>query len=378
MTTVKIQEVWNGTRDSCYVYVLEGKILRHVGNYAIKTEKLEKYRFYEVPIENVRDKPVFVFKFSKKGICGVSKREIEDWINSSYPTGDLSHSLEDVIKELENYIFEIRDVELKRFVEALETMYKRMIDEIKDYFKRLNAELVLSGHAERVYDAIRDVRYCYFSCLAIPDDVRRKRSLRKVCEWIYQLWVLKLVCESLGATEIVKMSWQDKPRVWIEQGKPYPCCIVNTHYGYFACYFKPQAHELIRLSKMFTGNREFVRPDIAVVRINENEVKEIFYEWIINRFDFIVECKVRKINTRDLKQITTYIDDFQPNALILASLERTLNSTRITLNSRDAIIVDGLNPNDPEKVKLFKIYVRDQFKFVLTSVNGVENRLSHF
>jgi hypothetical protein len=107
MTTVKIQEEWNGTRGSYYVYVLEGYILRHIGNYAIKTERLEKFRFYEVPIENVKNKPVFAFKFSKKGICWVSKHRIEDWINSSYPTGEWSHSLEDGIEELEGYSFEI-------------------------------------------------------------------------------------------------------------------------------------------------------------------------------------------------------------------------------------------------------------------------------
>lgn len=273
MTTVKIQEEWNGTRGSYYVYVAEGNILRHIGNYAIKTEKLEKFRFYEIPIKNVKDKPVFVFKFSKKGICRVSRHRIEDWINSSYPRGKWSHLLEDGVKELRNYSFEIRNAELKQLVEALETTYKRIIDEIKDYFERLNAELMFSGHAERVSDAIKDVRVCYFSCLAIPDDVRRKRSLRRVCEWIYQLWVLKLVCESLGATEIVKMSWQDKPRVWIEQSKPYPCCVINTPYGYFACYFEPQAHELTHLNDVSTSRREFV----AVIRINENEVKEIFY-----------------------------------------------------------------------------------------------------
>ena len=363
MTTVKIQEVWNGTRDSYYVYLLEGKVLRHVSNYAIKKEEMREFRLYEVPIEKIKDN-LFMFKFSKKGSCRVYRYEIEDWINSSYPTR--SHSLEDVVKELKNYSFEIRDVELKQLVEVFGTIYKRMIDDIKDYFKRLNAELIISGHAERVYDAIRDARYCYFSCLAIPDDVRRKKSLRRVCEWIYQLWVLKLVCESLEATEILRMSWQDKPRVWIEQGKPYPCCIINTPYGYFACYFKPQVYELVHLGKIFTDKREIVRPDIAVVKINENKVKEIFYEQVISKFDIIIKCKVRKINTRDLKQITTYIGDFRPNALILVSPEGSSNGTKETLNLRHVHIVDRLNPNDSEKIELFKSYIGDR-KYLFSS-----------
>ena len=162
------------------------------------------------------------------------------------------------------------------------------------------------------------------------------------------------------------MGWEDKPRIWIEQGKPYPCCVIKTTLGYFACYFEPQAHELIHLSRMFTGKREFVRPDIAVVRLDENEAKEIFYKQVISQFDIIVECKARKINRRDLKQITAYVNDFQPNALILASLEKIPSNVRKALNSK-ILIVDDLNPNNLEKVNLFKSYVRDQFKLVLAA-----------
>ena len=44
MTTVKIQEEWNGTRGSYYVYVAEGNILRHIGNYAIKNGKVREVK----------------------------------------------------------------------------------------------------------------------------------------------------------------------------------------------------------------------------------------------------------------------------------------------------------------------------------------------
>jgi len=83
MTTVRIREEWGGTRDSYYIYVAEGKILRHISNYADRKEELEESKFYEVPIERVRGKPIIRFKFAKDGTCRVSEHKIEHWLDEN-------------------------------------------------------------------------------------------------------------------------------------------------------------------------------------------------------------------------------------------------------------------------------------------------------
>ncbi len=49
------------THGSYYIYVVEDKILRHISDYVIRREELEEFKFYEVPIERVKDKPIIRF-----------------------------------------------------------------------------------------------------------------------------------------------------------------------------------------------------------------------------------------------------------------------------------------------------------------------------
>lgn len=76
---VKIGEKWNGTYGAHYVYVAEGNTLIHISKYAVKTNKDDKWIYYEVPIHRVLGKDVYCFSFSNAGSAFIAKCNIDSF-----------------------------------------------------------------------------------------------------------------------------------------------------------------------------------------------------------------------------------------------------------------------------------------------------------
>lgn len=212
-------EKWSGTRGSFYIYVGEGKVLRHISHYAVKKEKINNLVFYEVPISKISGKKIFLVDFTCSGYGFIREYIVEDRIDLSYylkmdkckVLKGLGVLEEEGIEMLKDYEFEINDNELKQLINEFETTYLQMINEIKEYKERLKFEIFFARHAERTRNVFKNLKICYPSCLFLPDDRKRKMSLRNVCKWIYQLWILKLFCEVVETIEIVKKEWASKP-----------------------------------------------------------------------------------------------------------------------------------------------------------------------
>jgi len=354
MGSVRIWEKWKkGTRGGYYVYVAEGRILRHISRYAVKKDKADNNLFYEVPINKILGREMFVFSFSNSGVGHISEHRIEDWISSKFYPKERKWSglLEkEGVERLKDYEFEIANAELKQLVKEFESSYVQMIDEIKNYQKKLGFEIFFAEHAERTQEAFINPKACYLACMSLPDDRKRKMSLGRVCEWIYQLWVLKLFCEAVETREIVKREWASKPYWWIEQGKPHPTCILSTPFGYLTCWFEFQVHEMIHLKGAFTRKREHVRPDIVVAKGFHESVKSL------DRIDLIIECKAREFRywKNDIySQIPAYLEEFNPDSLILASFSPIPNNAKRFLDSRGIVVVDDLRLSNRERIKLF-------------------------
>ncbi|MEM4489414.1 MAG: hypothetical protein QXK88_11605, partial [Desulfurococcaceae archaeon] len=79
--------------------------------------------------------------------------------------------------------------------------YRRMVDEVKGYARRLNFE-ILFMRARRTEEIFKDVEEGLIPCLVLPNDRARARCLKTPMEWIYQLWTTMLVCKALGIVEI--------------------------------------------------------------------------------------------------------------------------------------------------------------------------------
>jgi len=359
MNVVRICEEYEGTRGSLYYYVVEGNKLRHISRYAIGENKHGRIVYWSVPIKNVSGKPIIELGFSGSGYGHASEYRIEDFIASKdgFPKSEnrkWRESLKKAMERLRNYEFEIFDLELKKLIKEFKTLYVQMIDDVKKYSEKLVFKLSFVGHASRVRSAFDDVSRCLFACLSNPKDKSRLMSLRNVCRWIYQLWVLRLICEAVEAKSIKREKWQEKPCWWIEQGTPIPTCILETPYGDITCWFEFQFHEMAHWASVFTRKREHVRPDIVIVKGSYKVAKEV------GSIDLIVECKERdfKMWKNEIKQVRAYAENFRPKSFILASLKQIPQHYKHLIEKTGIKVVDSLYPTKRDKIQKFTEIVR--------------------
>jgi len=157
---VEIMEEWRGTAGGQYYYVREDNRLRHISSYAVGKAGVRKNSRgsaveYEVPASSLEGRLIYGFGFSNSGYfypmvyrAGVlfTNRRLEAL--SCERVADL--------RELKGLEFEIRDATLKQRIEELKTVYRRMVDEVKDYARRLNFE-ILFMRARRTEEIFKDV-----------------------------------------------------------------------------------------------------------------------------------------------------------------------------------------------------------------------------
>lgn len=186
----------------------------------------------------------------------------------------------DDISELQGLEIEVQDPFLKQCLYELKTLYKAMIEELKEYEKRLDFAIVFGGHAERTKEIFEDPDTGVLTCLCLPNDKARLRALEVPMRWIYQLWIMKLTCEALGVERFDYGWWR------IEQGKPIPTCTPRRGEECFTLWFEFQPHELAHWTGAFVGRRVPVRPDIIVAKGCLREVDELENTGFI-----IIECK---------------------------------------------------------------------------------------
>ena len=382
---VEVCEEYRGTRRSRYYYVVEGHLLRHISRYAVRKNVEDESVYWDIPIEKVSGKPIIAFDYSGSGYGVIAECRIEDFIGSKYrgsPNyGKLKWTgpLKNEIWRLRGCKFEIFKNELKELVDEFTSLYAQMINDIRKYSKQLGFGIFFVGHAPRVENAYHyGVDVCLFECLSNPEERSRLMSLRTVCRWIYQLWVLKLVCEAVG-TESIKRRYEgeEKPEWIIEQGNPRPTCILETPRGPITCWFEFQPHkmahlirvlvkepdlatkwfrlskeEVKRLSKyedIDVGNVRHVRPDLVVVKGEYKHADEV-----IESIDLIIECKERKFQDWESdidEQISAYLKLYKPKKFVLASLKPVPNFTKSKLAHMGIGTIDNLNPDNKNAIE---------------------------
>lgn len=383
---VTICEEWRGTHGGEYYYVAEGSLLRHISAYSASSyiEKVEEDSMrallsrivrqalgspqegpkstrhcYEVPVEALRGKQIIGFSFSRSGYSSVRVHAVEDFAESEYKgsprlrSGILYGSMKDVIQMLTGYSFEISNPSLISFVEEYRSAYVHMVYEINAYAKSLGFDLAFGGHAERVREAVsEDPMVALYSCLSLPEDRSRLACIKEVAKWIHQLWVLKLIGEGLGASSVKDP--YGNPYMYVQQGCDVPACIFQTQAGPFSAWFEFQLDKMAHLRGMFSGRREYVRPDIAVARGAYSGVDEL------SSIDLLVECKEDEFESWKLDadtQMIEYARRFGPKSFVLTSLKPVPNEARNYFNRLGVVVVDGLKPGAKDRIEEFKAFV---------------------
>jgi len=362
-TTIIKEDIGRGTRGGSYIYVVDGKELVHISDYATKRMPGKYVVVYEVPMEKIVGKVLYCFDFSIKGWAYLLKCKIEDFENGYPKKYEYCESPGKRIHEIRNLEFRVRDPKLLSLITQFKQLFMPMIQEIKQYKGMRGFEISFRGHQQRLRDAFEDPEVYYFTFMSLPDDRSRINSLKVTRRWIYQLWILKLLCDALRVSEFKGHNiYEGKPRWWIEQGSDISTAIARTPFGDITFWLEFQPSRDAHMLGMFTERRVSIRPDIVVAKG--------CFEWteeFVNskrRIDLIIECKEDPFNAwrNEIEsQILPYQETFKPNNFIIASLEHVPDTEKKYLERRGIRVVDDLRVNSRNIITFYNL-VREQFK----------------
>ncbi len=364
MRLIRIKERWKGTRGGFYVYVVEGDMLVHISNYAkrILLGKWEEEVVYEVLEDELKDKVIYCFDYSRSGNAFLIRCSINDFIDGELKKYDYLESLEKRIHEIRNLDFLVKDRKLLSLVSRFKQIFIPMAEEVKSYARVKGFELSFIGHQARLEEVFRDPVLYYFTSMSLPKNRSRAMSLRVVQKWIYQLWVLKLLCEALNVSKFKGHEYKGVPRWYIEQGSAFSTAIAETPFGDATFWLEFQPGIAAHMIGMFVRRHVPVRPDIIAVK---------GYFLMTNDFlnsgkpiDLLIECKEGPFTTwrKDIQsQIIPYKEAFKPRTFILASLEYVPANVKSKLGSLGIKVIDNLKLGS-KSIEIFSDIVRESFR----------------
>lgn len=363
--TIKIkEEVGKGTRGGPYVYVVEGNELVHISEYADKKlpGKYEDEVVYEVPANKVAGKALYCFDFSRSGGEFLYKCKIEDFEDGRPKGYEYFELLGKHIHEIRNLRFRVKNLTLASLLTQFEQLFISMIHEIKEYEGMQNFKISFMGHQARLANAFGNPEVYYFTFMSLPNDRSRIKSLKVTRRWIYQLWVLKLLCDALQVSKFKGHGYEGKPYWWIEQGSDFSTGIGETLFGDVTFWLEFQPSKGAHMMSMFVGKRIPTRPDIVAVKGYFERTKD----FVDSRkpVDLVIECKediFDKWQNEIQSQILPYQETFRPNNFLIVSLKPVPDATKIYLESRGMKVVDDLKP-DSENLKTLYDIIRRVFE----------------
>jgi len=361
---IRITERWRGTRGGFYVYVVEGDKLIHISNYAKRTlpGKWEDEVMYEVSGDVLKDKVLYCFDYSRKGGAFLIKCNINDFVDGELKRYDYLESLNKRVQEIRNLEFFVKNRKLLSLMSQFKQVFIPMVEEIKSYEKVKGFKLSFRGHQARLEEVFRDPILYYFTSMSLPRDRSRVTSLKIVRRWIYQLWVLKLLCEALNVSRFKGHEFRGIPRWYIEQGSAFSTAIAETPFGDVTFWIEFQPGVAAHMIGMFIGRRIPIRPDIVAVRGHFLTTDDFLDSG--KPIDLLIECKEGPFDTwrEDIqKQIIPYKEIFKPNNLILVSLEYVPTNVKSELDSLGIKVIDNLRPRG-KNIEIFRDIIREVFR----------------
>jgi hypothetical protein len=362
-TTMVKEEIGRGTRGGPYIYVVEGKNLIHISNYAIKrlSGEYEDEVIYEVPTNKIAGKVLYCFDFSRSGGAFLGKCKIEDFEDGRPKKYEYYELLEKSISEIRNLRFYVENPILLSLLAQFEQLFIPMIQEIKEYERLQNFKISFMGHEERLENAFENPEVYYFAFMSLPNDRSRINSLKVTRKWIYQLWILKLLCNALQVFKFKGHEYEGKPYWWIEQGSDFSTCIGETPIGNITFWIEFQPDREAHMRGMFVGRHFPIRPDIIAVRGCFERTKDFIESK--KSVDLIIECKedpFDKWKNEIESQILPYQQIFKPSNFIVVSLEHIPDVIKRDLGYRKIRVVDDLRPNG-ESIRTFYDLARKGF-----------------
>ena len=357
--TVKIkEEVGRGTRGGPYVYVLEGNELIHINEYASRKLpcKCTGEVIYEVPKNKLVGKTIYCFGFSRSGGEFLIKCKINDFEDGRPKRYEYCESIRKRFNDIRHLKFRIREPTLIFLLTQFNRLFIPIIRDIKEYENIQNFKISFMGHQARLEDAFRNPELYYFTFMSLPRDKSRIKSLKVTRRWLYQLWVLKLLCEALKVSKFKGHKYEGEPYWWIEQGSDFSTGIGETPFGDITFWLEFQPGKGAHMIGMFAGRRVPIRPDIVVVK---GYFKRTI-DFIDSKkpIDLIIKCKeapFSKWKNEINSQILPYQETFRPRNFIVVSLESVPQRIKKNLETHEIKVIDNIKPSSENLRTLYNV-----------------------
>ena len=341
------------TRRKVFHYVLEGNVLRHVSKYAVKEARIVGRKalkvVYDIPVERVRGKDVYEFRFSSSGGFTAVKFSPSELLEGG-EGGSVS------MQEVQALEFEVERDEVRELVREILERYGPMVDEINSFRKGMNISVRTS---ERVGDYLKDLKYGLAGSLCNWPEETRVDSLEQTSRLLYQLWTLKTTHEALGAVRV--------ERGWLaEQGSKYPASVfVDDRDDYWTCWFEPQRVKRAPrgykgpLTPLFERKIAWRRPTIVIARGRHDSLTDV------QKFDILIECRNLPFGRwwRDGKVVREHFLPckalFQPGTFIIASMKPVPDWAKSEMHEEGLFVVDEFYPGG-KGLSQFKKLIRPE------------------
>ncbi|WP_156769804.1 hypothetical protein [Caldivirga maquilingensis] len=351
-----------GTRGSEYAYVMLNNELVHVSEAGKRIRCDGDLCVYEV-LANVNY--VYFFSFSRSGYSSVVR-----CLPGDYPDIMIDNSIcevKDVEEVLNTWLrgikFRIRDPELNKLLNELNSDFAIMSSEVKSYWGSVGGVFKAVGHAARFNEFLKDPRIYYFTGMSIPNDNGRVRSIKVLMSIMYENWVAMKTAKVLGVRGLIRRSWEANTTssisMWFEQGSDNSFAILDTTYGPITMWIEfqwdPAIHvfldaEIIKkngkLKFIRKPGRKAVRPDIVLVKGAFDNVNALMQA---NKdIDVLIECKTLPYNewASDAdEQVMQYLSNFRPKNMALITRYGIPINIKNKLTKYGIRVIDNVKPS---------------------------------
>jgi hypothetical protein len=356
---VEVSELRDGLHGGSYYFIVKDGKLTHVSRYALSERKGSDISQYYVDLDKIKGKTVIEFSSTNKGPFG------KVW---AFPVEDLPLKWNERRKrELPITIineYELAHLELSErlFLSEWNKYYRPMLSYIRKEITEKRSKIWATDLVN--IHILNDLKYPV-SFLIPYSERSRSMSLRELTKEIHQAWIVIRILREF-TSEPLKLLFKQSPYspiVTIDNYAMWYEFDLNPHTMFEGIAWRekapPELKEIYKraekVGKRLGLSSIPLRPDITFTYAKKPE--EFMQKPAVK---LIIECKNADHPSweKDVeRQIKPYIEIFQPEHMIIASLKPVPQYLKKALSSYNIDIIDNVYPGGSGELELVA-YIR--------------------
>jgi len=306
---------------------------------------------YEILSDKEISWPLICFKVDKNGKVFYRFVKLRDFDED----GNLR--VDDFKEAYEVYLLEVKEVK---------EIYVPILEELKNYKEKMDFEWIIESRC--LEDHVRShlsnpIGFLFESIFLSRSSILASR-LEEIKKRLYELWIIKLICEALEIKKFKGHIFNGKPYWMVKERSEKSLCIGESKYGDITIWFEFQPGMWAALPERFRGFITLT-PDIVVVKGYYEETKKFIeedYNTLRKPIDLLIECKEKMYTLGTTFQVSMYKSLFQPLNTIVCSPYTFKENEKERMKKEGIKVFENLNPNNKEATNNFCSFISEIFK----------------